>query len=257
MRNLVTVYAVLLILVIGLLWLARRFSTGGRGATALRDRLVEWLRSPSRSQSPPPTAPSKQARPDPADADRVLAVLDDLYGEFRDETAALRRDFAAALEALHREVEERLQALEQPSRPLDEGVDSAQRTSLAPESGRAGTRLDPPPMKVLLGGQRVSLDAGGSTLSVEEGDVARRTGRSVEDVSGTASESAGEVSGGLDAPTSGAIQQEDPFSLSASHQEALARLEAGQPRDRVARELGIGLGEVAILERVFLRRQGG
>lgn len=216
--NLIGVYVTLLVIVVLLLWVGRRFggkaARGGQGA--LKQRLVRWMSNgPVDGRSESARQPSVESGLQRSDVNQALAVLDDLYEEFRDETAALRRDFATALDSLRHDIENRMSGIEARQAELQ----------LAVRDNQPDTAEDSPP-EVPVEAERTANRPTVNLAVLPKVDRSRST-----------------------APDNDALA-----NLNDAHFEALKRMQAGASAESVARELGIGLGEVAILERMFLTR---
>lgn len=235
MPSLVSVYATLFVIMVLLVWVGRRFAVRKtRGVeNTLKDRFVRWMRKAVSEQTTDSTVRhSVEGKSNRSDVERTLAALDDLYEEFRDETQALRRDFATALDSLRHDIEHRIS-----------GIEAQQSTLQATAS---------------------MIDTAPSVTSVKEAPVVRELNPAVTADGLFSGDFVEGIRTERETPlnltvlqnqirkTQNIVDDDTLANLNDAHFEALKRMQSGAAAASVARDLGIGLGEVAILERMFL-----
>jgi len=233
--SLVSVYATLFVIMVLLVWVGRRFAVRkARGVeNTLKDRFVRWMRTAVSEQTADSTVRhSVEGKSNRSDVERTLAALDDLYEEFRDETQALRRDFATALDSLRHDIEQRIS-----------GIEAQHSTLQAPAS---------------------MIDTAPSATSVKEAPVVKELNPAVIADGSFSGDFAEGIRTERETPlnltllqrqfrkTQNIVDDDTLANLNDAHFEALKRMQSGAAAASVAQDLGIGLGEVAILERMFL-----
>ncbi|RIV29364.1 hypothetical protein D2Q93_00525 [Alicyclobacillaceae bacterium I2511] len=130
------VYGVLLLIALVLFWLTRhRSGSVSLEETSFSRGLSRVISAIAKRPGPAPAEPSNRVQipslqEEIPDSEMAVAVLQDLYAEFQQDSAVVRKDFSNALSTLHQEISVELAALKEQVTQLHNEIERV-RTTMA------------------------------------------------------------------------------------------------------------------------------